>query len=210
MKIINQFAQFNSRESRSQFIYQNYSMILSNSILDVGCYEAPLRKMVNSTKYTGLDIAGKPDVIFNLEGVNRLPFDDKCFHSVLCIEVLEHIDNLHFIFGDLFRCSSKFVLVSLPNSWCNARVKIERGTGDFLHYGLPFERPTDRHKWFFNTSHAIEFFKYVAPSSFNLVQLCTVEKPRNSLLRLLRKARYIGNRYVNRYIHTVFALYEIK
>ncbi|MCA9271076.1 MAG: class I SAM-dependent methyltransferase, partial [Planctomycetales bacterium] len=114
---------------------------LVESVLDVGCYEAPLRERLTNAgvRYFGVDIAGSPDQRIDLEKTDRLPFDDGQFHTVMCIEVLEHIDNCHAIFDELLRVASHYALVSLPNCWQGARTRIERGQGDFAHYGLPTE-----------------------------------------------------------------------
>ena len=32
------------------------------------------------------------------------------------MDVLEHLENFHFMLDEMVRCSDKFVLVSLPNS----------------------------------------------------------------------------------------------
>lgn len=208
--MIHKYAHFKSRKDRSDFIFREYKeYLLEAKVLDVGCYEAPLREVLGTSKYTGIDIAGKPDFEVNLEEIDKLPFEDDSFDTVLCAEVLEHIDNLHCIYSELFRVAKKFVVVSLPNSWCNARLKIERGCGDFLHYGLPFEKPIDRHKWFFNASHAFYFFKNSCrPKNFALKELCVVEKKRNAFISFIRKLRYSKEKYSNRYCHTAIGIFE--
>lgn len=95
---------FNERLARSNFLFEQYRSAFEHSVLDVGCYEAPIRKMVSDPSlYTGIDIVGVPDIEVDLERCAQLPFEDKSFHTVICIEVLEHLDRLHHILSELFR-----------------------------------------------------------------------------------------------------------
>ncbi len=207
-KVPTEYVAFNTRQRRTEFVLQRYGRHLKHSVLDVGCYEAPLRHMLGDVRYVGVDIAGKPDHLIDLEMVDRLPFEDAQFHCVLCIEVLEHLDSLHRLFDELVRVSGRYVIVSLPNCWCAARRQIERGEGKISHYGLPATRPVDRHKWFISMTQAREFFEAKAGDDLRLVDLCMVEKPRPALRRVMRQLLYGGENYSNRYAHTLFAVYE--
>jgi hypothetical protein len=202
------YASFRTRAARSQYVFERFHELLKGGVLDVGCDEAPLREMLPNESYFGIDIAGRPDRTVNLEETDALPFEDGSFDCVLCIEVLEHLNNLHNIFHELFRVSSRNVIVSLPNCWCGARQKLERGRGDISHYGLPVEAPPDRHKWFFNATQAGEFFESAAPDTFGLTELRVVEKPRAAVMKTFRHLRYASAAYNNRYAHTVFAVYR--
>ena len=118
-------------------------------MLYVGCDEAHLRSLVPGIEYTGIDVGGRPDLRVDLETTERLPFPDRAFDTVLCSDVLEHLDSLHRVFAELVRVTGRWLVISLPNNWTNARRPIERGKGSFAFYGLPAEKPQDRHKWFF-------------------------------------------------------------
>lgn len=200
---------FPKRHSRSEYVASRFSKYFNNSLLDVGCYEAPLRTLLNNVDYTGVDFVGNPDIQLNLETVERLPFDDDQFDTVICIEVLEHLVNLHHLFDELVRVSNRYIIVSLPNCWRDARVKIEKGRGSFAHYGLPAEKPNDRHKWFFNFEEALHFMHSKAETNqLKLVERFATEKPKPGLVRLARKLRYPGIRYMNRYTGTLWAVFE--
>jgi hypothetical protein len=201
------YINFPSRESRSRFVATRFNKYLDRSVLDVGCFEAPLRDLLRCELYTGIDIAGRPDLTVNLETIDRLPFVDNAFKSVLCIDVFEHLDNLHTIFAELVRVSDRFIIVSLPNCWCEARRPLERGKGHFGHYGLPFHKPEDRHKWFFSFTEARQFIEGKAKElNLSIENMCIAEKPRNRILRLLRKIRYPGDQYHNRYSRTLWVV----
>jgi 2-polyprenyl-3-methyl-5-hydroxy-6-metoxy-1,4-benzoquinol methylase len=202
----------NKRIKRSEFVAQRFATLLDQKkVLDVGCFEAPLRKILVNSDYTGVDFVGNPDIEINLQETTRLPFDDNSFDTVFCIDVLEHLDNLHTIFEELSRVSSKNIIVSLPNCWRDARTKIERGRGSFAHYGLPSEAPKDRHRWFFNISQAQQFFKDHESKLGLTIQECFVtEQKKNGLVSFLRHIRYPGERYINRYAQTIWVVYAKK
>lgn len=204
-----EYIHFKERSQRSEFVAQRFKQYLQKRVADIGCFKAPLRSLLKNCEYVGVDVAGDPDIQLNLDTQDPLPFNDNEFNTVLCIEVLEHLDNLHFVFDELIRVSSEYIVVSLPNCWRDARRKIEKGSGDFLHYGLPAQKPIDRHKWFFNCQQAEEFLLNQADKhQLKIVELFVTEKPSFPLLRLFRKLRYPGQKYQNRYTNTVWVVYQ--
>lgn len=86
-------------------------------------------------------------------------FKDKNFHVTISIDVLEHLDNIHEIFDELCRVSQKYVIISLPNVMAQFKVSMITGKNDLKFYGLPVDKPSDRHKWFFNYEQAFNFIK---------------------------------------------------
>ncbi|NIQ91289.1 MAG: class I SAM-dependent methyltransferase [Deltaproteobacteria bacterium] len=204
-----EYIHFPSREARSKFVAKRFQTYFSDSLLDVGCFEAPLRDILEGVKYTGIDVSGKPDVELNLENCTRLPFETGEFQCVICIDVLEHLDNMHAIFHEIIRVAKRHIIISLPNCWRDARRPIERGRGTFAHYGLPVDPPTDRHKWFFNYTQAKEFLERQSQeNSLRIVEMFATEKPKPWPARAFRKILYRGERYSNRYTQTVWAVYE--
>ncbi len=204
------YANFSRRSERSRFIAEQFGEMLAGSVLDVGCDEAHLRRLSGAQAYYGIDVAGSPDRVLDVETVGRLPFSDGQFDTVVCSDVLEHLDNLHDVFSELVRVTRRHLLISLPNNWSSARAPIGRGYGSFAHYGLPPDKPRDRHKWFFSLSEASEFV--IAQERRHPVRLerCfATEKPRPWIARMARRLRYPQQmRYLNRYAHTLWAVYE--
>lgn len=80
-----ELATFAARRSRSEYVARRFAPYLAQSVLDVGCYEAPLRELLKDARYVGIDIVGKPDVVVNLDTPAPLPFGDRSFETVLCI-----------------------------------------------------------------------------------------------------------------------------
>ncbi|MEW6071843.1 MAG: methyltransferase domain-containing protein [Planctomycetota bacterium] len=203
-----EYVRFPSREARSRWVATRFRPYLGPAVLDVGCCEAPLRALLTGVAYTGVDVAGDPDLRLDLARCERLPFADGAFPCVLCIEVLEHLENLHAMFDELVRVAARHVVVSLPNCWRDARRPIERGAGSFAHYGLPLDPPADRHRWFFGITAARAFLlDRAARHGLRVVELLATEPPRPWPVRALRRLRYPGERYENRYAQTVWAVY---
>lgn len=168
------YYKFESRQDKGKYIYSKYNEILKGKILDVGCSrERSLEKELPvNVEYIGLDIVPEADLVFDLENLETLPFEDNYFDVVVCADVLEHIENIHRVLQEFVRIS-KYLIISLPNPWSGvwkAIIYNKIYSGSLKNdekrwlkfYGLPDYVPNDRHKWFFSFSEAQIFFKRVA------------------------------------------------
>ena len=200
---------FASKQHRIQYLVDTFGKYVAGRTLDVGCESRHLHKMRPDLDYTGIDLFGEPDVRINLEQVDRLPFGDAEFDTVVCCDVLEHLNNLHATFGELVRVTRKHLIISLPNCWTAARGRIDSGAGSIGHYGLSAEPPGDRHKWFFSLTEGQNFVRDIAPrSGLELLEMRVAERPRPVVVRALRRLRHPAReRYLNRYAHTLWAVY---
>jgi len=173
---------YQDRESKAAFVYQKYSQILSGRILDVGADQGFLKNhLPPGVFYQGIGFSDR-DFITNLDlEQEKIPFPDNSFDCVLCLDVLEHLENIHEIFDELCRISKEWIIVSLPNPWADLMTswtiepyKVDRNT---KYYGLPLEREKDRHKWFFSSSEALQFIKYRSEKNeFELIDLDVVNQ----------------------------------
>lgn len=160
LKNRNIYFPFGNREERAEFVSKIYKNFLKNSVLDVGCSEGSLKNcMSKDVKYVGIDISGKPDIIIDLEKDKLKIFEDNSFYTIVCTEVLEHLENIHEMFDELCRVSKRFIIISLPNNWVLFKFSLLSGKNGQKFYGLPIEIPSDRHKWFFNYDQAFNFIK---------------------------------------------------
>ena len=170
---------YTDRATKAAYIAEKYATALAGSVLDVGCDEAPLRRLVASpTRYVGVDVRADADVTIDLDRDN-LPFPDRSFDTVVCTDVLEHLERCHAVFDELCRVAATRVIASLPNP---LRVLLESlahgGEGRIKYYGLPAERPPDRHRWFFGHDEAAEFLSRRGErSGFAVEQLDTEDAP---------------------------------
>lgn len=155
---------YTGRDDKAQYVARKYAPILRGGVLDVGCDTRRLRALIPCPdRYVGVDFRAPADVVLNLDrdelpGGRILPFDDRTFDTVVCTDVLEHLERCHRVFDELCRVSRDRVVVSLPNPLGNLLVEIFRGTfGRMKYYGLPVDPPGDRHRWFFGFEEAAEF-----------------------------------------------------
>jgi len=203
------YVSFADTANRARYIVWHWGDRLGGSLLDVGCRERRLAGMLPGARYTGVDVAGSPDLRVDLDEPGGLPFDDDAFDCVVCADVLEHLERLHEVFDDLVRVARRCVLVSLPNCWAAARVPVGRGRGRLKQYGLPAEPPADRHRWFFNLAEARAFVWQRSSrwSDLTVSEERICGKPRMLLTRLVRRVRYpVRLCYLHRYAHTYWAL----
>jgi len=200
---------FASMQHRIRFLADTFGSHIQGRVLDVGCAQRYLEGLRPDLDYVGIDMGGEPDLRIDLEAVPQLPFADGEFDTVICCDVLEHLNNLHHTFGELVRVSRNKVIISLPNCWTAARQRIARGRGEIGLYGLPPEPPEDRHKWFFSLSEGKAFvFAMGRRHDLEVCEFRIAEKPRPAAVRVLRRLRHpVREHYLNRYAHTLWAVF---
>ena len=152
---------YTSRKDKPEYVWRKYMEILHGRILDVGADECGLRKFLpEGTEYIGIGLGGSVDVEIDSEK-EKLPYADNSFDCVLCLDVLEHLDNLHEVFDELCRVTRKYLIISLPNPWVGFLGMLRRGYYNpgvpMKFYNLPTAPPTDRHKWFYGVHEAERF-----------------------------------------------------
>jgi len=157
---------FTDRETKAKYVWEKYhSILMGRHILDVGADECHLKQYLDDeASYWGVGLGGNPDQQVDLEK-GPLPFDNGSFDSVLCLDVLEHLESIHRTFDELCRVTRKFVIVSLPNAFGSFHKACQSGNSYprlMKFYGLPLEPPSDRHRWFFSYDEAEEFIEYRA------------------------------------------------
>lgn len=155
---------YNIERNRAEFLIKNFDHYLKGNILDVGSGGSPiLLKKLFKDSYTSLDIAETrcvPEIFCDFEK-EKLPIPDNSFNTVLCMDCLEHVENIHSLFDELIRVSNKYIIVSLPNNWPGLIKSFFKGK-QYTHvagYGLKADpdHPGFRHKWFFNLEEAENF-----------------------------------------------------
>jgi hypothetical protein len=164
--------EYDSREARQRFIAEHFGDFIKGSIINIGGGgEKLLLKYAKPKEYLELDIAGQPDIKTDLDNDFPLPISDNRCDTVICTDVLEHLEEFHRVFRELLRISSRYVIISVPNALMELRHYMLRrkytGTagkagidvGYFTkYYGLPQQKPEDRHRWFFSYTEAEAFF----------------------------------------------------
>ena len=155
---------YTDRHTKGEYVWRKYTEILHGaSILDVGGDESPLKQHLDETASCwSIGLGGSPDQTCDLEAA-ALPYDDASYDCVLCLDVLEHLECIHAMFLELCRVARRHVIISLPNPWDSFWSMVRRTDwrpGQPLKfYGLPAERPEDRHRWFFSNREARRFIE---------------------------------------------------
>lgn len=92
----------------------------TTTLLDIGCHAAFLTERIlkdrEFSKLYGIDISKDaikkakkriPEGIFKIANIHSLPFEKNYFQTVLCIEVLEHIENPELALSEIKRVLKK-------------------------------------------------------------------------------------------------------
>lgn len=158
---------YTNRETKAAYVYDKYKPLLSGSVLDVGADGKYLKPYVEKGggSYYGIGFGENVDLEIDLD-TSPLPFHDRSFDTVLCLDVLEHLEKIHFVFSELCRVSNQHLIISLPNPYHGFYKMLRHGdyssTNHLKFYGLPVEPPKDRHRWFFSLREAKAFLQHNA------------------------------------------------
>ncbi len=128
------------------------------SLLDVGCRDAILKKSLRAgIYYSGLDLFPGPDVDHVGNAEEGLPFSDGAYDAVVALDLLEHTNNIWFVYDELMRVARHQVIVLLPNAYhWSFRLQYLRGR-EMGKYVLPTEPILDRHRWLLSQTSARRF-----------------------------------------------------
>ena len=148
---------FRGRKDKIEKIVRFFPFLFRGKVLDVGCGNSYLKQLITAD-YIGIDKCGKPDILRDIS--KGVPFDDGSFDTVVAFDILEHIDNIYFIFDELCRVSRKWIVITLPNIY-EWRFRFSFLFGKLMSgkYGLPEAPPSDRHRWIFSLTEARNFVK---------------------------------------------------
>lgn len=119
---------------------------LTGSILDVGAGQSPWRGWLpNTVTYQGIDIGHAAD--FGMQphindviyyGGAKMPLTSSSYDAVLCIEVLEHAQDPHFLLSEIMRVMKQNATLILTVPWSARRHHIPHDYQRFTREGLAF------------------------------------------------------------------------
>ncbi len=109
--------------------------IAGKTVLEVGSGKGYLAsKMSEKYEVTASDIVidkeakdAYPNIRFKKANVEKLPFKNKSFDTVVCTHTLEHVQNIHLAISELRRVKKKRLIIVVPKQ------RPYRYTFDFLH-----------------------------------------------------------------------------
>ena len=104
---------------------KHYSVVLSGSILDIGCGSKPYEFCFkNSTSYFGIDVLAtghdhsetSADLYFDGK---EIPFPESSFDNIVCFEVIEHVFSLSSLLSQIFTIlrPNGYFLITIPFGW---------------------------------------------------------------------------------------------
>lgn len=160
------------RDQRYLVLKHKLQKYIGKSIVDVGSRDDSAEKFLEQ-KVTLIDKNNTNLDSWDWEKT-PIPFPDASFDTVICFDTLEHINDIHTSFNDLLRVSKDIVIISLPNCWKKQIKKMLTLSPGQASYGIPPEKPMDRHKWFFNPEDIGNFISYagaIHAPSFKVVDV---------------------------------------
>jgi SAM-dependent methyltransferase len=161
------------RKDHLEFLVNNFLGGEYKSVLDVGCDEGYLRQLLKPQRYVGIDVTDKADLRLDLDKIDRLPFSDGEFDLAFCSNLIEHLENIHLAIDEIIRVGKLSFITTPPSAnwdifgillWKKRYKEKDRKKfgKHFKYYGLPLEKPLNRHRWFFLYDEIVELVKYRA------------------------------------------------
>jgi len=172
---IRDLSKYPGRVSRQYVVGDLYGdpYLRTKSVLDIGCdIRGVSERIGEDTKYIGVDIQGLGDYLLDLDKED-LPFEPKSFDTVICFEVLEHLNRIHALFDQMLSISAEYFIGSLFIESGNFKGRSINGYGDPLgNMNLPIAPVFDRHEWIFSMTDALDFIYYRARRmGFKIIRL---------------------------------------
>ena len=196
--------------NRNEFVANKLGNLNGEKILDIGCRDKIFKKYLKGNfKYKGIDY--KPDNLNNdvddKEFINHnlelgLP-NDSNYDIINALDVLEHLENIHNLFQEIFKKSNKKIVIALPNmGYYKFRLK-------FLFKGEISEKyifhkniVQDRHKWIPNYKSIMEFIEENTPAEWKLTKFNFIAE------RKKKYAFYYIEKFLSKFLPGLF-VYEL-
>jgi hypothetical protein len=159
--------------NRNEFVAKKLGNLNDQKVLDIGCRDEIFKKYLKG-KFVYFGIDYDPDhnshrenyLNYNLE--KGLPDLDDKFNIINALDVLEHLENIHEIFNQLFKKSTNIISVALPNmGYYKFRLNfLFRGTisGKYTFHN---KKVYDRHRWVPNYASIIDFVNTNVDKNWN-------------------------------------------
>ena len=192
--------------NRTEFVAKKLGNLNGDKILDLGCRNMILKKYLNGNFiYKGLDYISEKstDIDFinhNLE--KGLPNNLETVDSIVALDVLEHIENIHYVYSELFSKVTKLVIIALPN------MGYYKFRFNFLFTGVlsgkyifSDNKTLDRHRWIPNYQTIDKFIHKNTPLGWNIKNYDYVaERKRNFFF-------YYAEKFLSKFFPSLF-IYE--
>lgn len=171
------------------------------SVLDLGCRDQELKKYLHHTiKYQGIDFEFSDGVIgHNLE--EGIPFDDSSFDVVFALDVLEHLENIHFLIEEIKRVAKKEIIIAIPNLYYyRFRFKYLFGKELSGKYTLFLHKTLDRHRWITSFNNA----KILMEHSFQHHEINIYFGTTSKIWLLNKIDKLLQKKFPNLFAHVIY------
>ena len=201
---------------RNQYVAKKLGILNGDTILDIGCRDMVLKRSLRGIfKYKGLDFQvsqqfeKKSDLInHNLE--NGLPKNLGKYDIINALDVLEHLENIHDIFKDLFNHSNNQIIIALPNiSYYRFRISFLFNGVLSKKYTFNKNKTSDRHRWIPNYYSIQEFVNENIDKNWIYRKKNFIfERKRNFLFFYLEK--FLSYFFPNLFVYEVIYFFQKK
>ena len=155
---------------RNAFVAKKIGLLNKEIVLDIGCRDKILKsKLKGEFKYIGIDfsenIHDKEILIHNLE--TGIPSNINKVDIITAIDVLEHLENIHDVYKQLFLVSNKLIIIALPNmAYYKFRINFMINGTLNGKYFFNVNKQNDRHRWIPDCNSINKFIKFNTPDGW--------------------------------------------
>ena len=201
--------------NRNKFVAKKLGNLNGEKILDIGCRDKIFEKYLEGKyQYTGIDFdPEKPlstdisdkKINYNLE--KGLPENFE-FDIINALDVLEHLENIHELFDEIFIKSKKKVSIALPNmGYYKFRLNfLFKGviSGKYIFHE---KKVYDRHRWLPNYSSILKFIENNHPYGWSVKKFDYIaERKRNFIFYYLEK--FLSKFAPSLFVYEVIFIFE--
>lgn len=200
--------------NRVEFVTNKLGKLNGDIILDLGCRDMILKKFLKGHfEYFGIDYSDNEEnnsdlINHNLE--NGIPENIKKPDIIVALDVLEHIENIHLVFNQLFKISNKKIAVALPNmGYYKFRLNFLISGVLSGKYIFSEKNVIDRHRWIPNYKSIEHFTKSNTPDNWKIKKYKYIaERKRNYLFYFLEKI--LSKFFPGLFVYEVIYFFEKK
>ena len=165
--------------------------------------------------YKGLDFEINQQLKENIDLINHnlengLPKDLIKYDIINALDVLEHLENIHDIFKDLFNHSNNQIIIALPNiSYYRFRISFLFNGVLSKKYTFNKNKTSDRHRWIPNYYSIQEFVnENIDKNWIYRKKKFIFERKRNFLFFYLEK--FLSYFFPNLFVYEVIYFFKKK
>ena len=178
---------------RTEYVAKKLGKLNGDKVLDIGCREMILKEYLEGNfDYLGLDYISKKSnasdfINHNLE--KGLPDNLNNIDTIVALDVLEHIENIHDVYKEFFSITNKTIVVALPNiAYYKFRINFLIKGELSGKYIFSEEKVLDRHRWIPNYQSIDKFINKNTPPGWTInTHNYIFERKRNFVLYYIEK-----------------------